>query len=177
MASGVDVAGVRPRQRRVHTVAARSRRSDGYLARRISDSPWRNRDLIKLVVLYVLGLAGIVICWFGSSGAVDFRDQNLWTAFAALAAAVAVSGGAAWLLAGLAAVARERRLLRDQLAALYSGTALTSAGRDAAADGLVTADGMRRYHRPSCDVMRGKAARPAAGPHADGLSSCGMCQS
>lgn len=176
MASGVDVSGVQARARRSHAVAVRSRRDDGRTARLVGDSPWRRRDAIKLAALYVLGLLVIVVGWIGSSGELDFAEQTRWTAMAAFGAMLAAIGGASWLLAGLATVSRERRLLRDQLGALYSVSATRSRSSDA--DGaFVSADGMRRYHRPSCDVVRGKATRPVAGPRAGDLEPCGMCQS
>jgi hypothetical protein len=52
-----------------------------------------------------------------------------------------------------------------------------AADSDGAASDFVTGDGMRRYHRPSCDVVRGKATRPIARPRAEDLAPCGMCRS
>lgn len=176
MASGVDVSGVQARPRRSHAVAVRSRRDDGRTARLVGDSPWRRRDLLKLTALHLVGLVVIVIGWIGSSGELDFADQTRWTAFSAFGAMLAAIGGASWLLAGLATVARERRLLRDQVRVLFSDSTSESANRKA--DGaFVSADGMRRYHRPSCDVVRGKATRPVSGADAGDLEPCGMCQS
>lgn len=161
----------------MHSAAARSKGASGYFAQPLADSPWRRRDLTVLAVLHALALVGIVVCWFGSSGSVDFRDQTAWTALAALCAAVAASSGAAWLLRGLATISSTRRALREQIAALYGGVAHSDRDGAPAADGFVTTDGMRRYHRPSCDVVRGKATRPAAAPGNEDLLPCGMCRS
>lgn len=173
---------MRPRATRSRAVATRSRRSGGLLGARIPDSPWIKRDFAKLMFWQLVGLVGITITWIGCSGALDFRDQAIWTSFAVLAAALAASGGVAWLLTGLAAVSRERRQLRADIAALYGFTARADANSDpteVGRAGLVTADGMRRYHRPSCDVVRGKPVRPArvSGQDAEDLKPCGMCQS
>lgn len=175
------MTGARPRASRSRAVA-RPRRSDGFLGAQIPNSPWIKRDFAKLLFWQLAGLVGIVITWIGCSGALGFRDQGIWTAFAVLAAAIAASGGAAWLLTGLAAVSRERRLLRTDIAALYGFTDRATAASDTAElalTGFVTADGMRRYHRPSCDVVRGKTVRAArvSGSDADDLQPCGMCQS
>lgn len=175
MASGVEVSGVQARPRRTHAVAVSSRR-DSRPVTRLGDSPWRRRDLIKLTALHVLGLVVIVVGWIGSSGELDFADQTRWTAVAVFGAILATVGGASWLLAGLATVSRERRLLRDQLGVLYAPQPTRSL------DGVddrtfVVAEGMRRYHRASCDVVRGKATRPVAGPGHEELLPCGMCRS
>lgn len=174
------VVSVAPRRRRLHTVAVRSRRSNSYLGRRVAGGPWRNVDLLRLGVLHVVSAVGITICWYQSGGEVSFRDQTIWTAWAALAVAVAVAGGASFLLTGLAAVARERRSLRTQIAAMY-GARTTDAATQTGPVGAeyVTADGMRRYHHRSCDVVRGKTTRPARvlGPDAEDLRPCGMCRS
>jgi hypothetical protein len=175
MASGVEVSGVQARPRRTHAVAVRSRRDSESVAR-LGDSPWRRRDLIKLTALHIIGLVVIVIGWIGSSGQLDFADQTRWTALAVFGAVLAAIGGASWLLAGLATVSRERRLLRDQIGVLYAPEAAQSVA-DGAAGTFVSADGMRRYHLPSCDVVRGKATRPVIGPRHEDLSPCGMCKS
>ncbi|WP_344602811.1 hypothetical protein [Sporichthya brevicatena] len=119
------------------------------------------------------------MAWYGGSGDLDFDDQAAWIALAVLGAVIAAAGGALWLLTGLAMVARERRSVQACIAALYGTSAaeVDEINRTAANAVHVTADGMRRYHRPSCDVVRGKPVRPIAGPRNEDLLACGMCQS
>lgn len=177
MTSTAEVAGVRTRSSRVHAVA-RSRRTTGSLGRPIADAPWRRHDLFRLVFWQALGLVVIVICWFFCSGSIVFRHQVSWVAVSVLAVAVATAGGAMWLLTGLAAVARERRQIRLDIASHYELTARDgSASDDPAADGVfVTAVGMARYHHSACDVVRGKVTRRVPDPAAENLKPCGMCQ-
>lgn len=181
MSSTAAATGARTRRPRVHAVA-RSQRTTSSLGRPLAGSPWRRGDLYRLLLWQALGLIVIVICWFFCSGSITWRHQAIWVAISVVASAAAAAGGAVWLLRGFAAVARERRQIRLDIAARYGLGARTETVSDGATDGAadggyVTADGMARYHLSTCDVVRGKATRRVLDPLAESLRPCGMCQS
>lgn len=145
-----------------------------FLDEQLREAPWRTGDVLRLATRIVVGLLGVVGTWYGASGSVVFHDQVAWIAGGVLAVAFGVSGAAAWLLSGLGAVARERRWVREQVCALY---APPQAVEELERPGqLVVGEGMRRYHRIDCDVVRGKAVRTVSGRGDDvALQPCGMC--
>lgn len=163
--AGAGGPGSSPRGRRTQS-------DRGFFTTRLSASPWRVGDVVRLGTRLLLGVVGIAGCWAGASGTVDFRQQIGWTAGAVLAAIVAASGGVAWALAGLGTVGKERRRLVASLRETLPAAVPVDVPPQH--DGLVVGAGMRRYHRPTCDVVRGKDVRPTTGID---LRPCGMCLS
>jgi hypothetical protein len=145
-----------------------------FLDEQLREAPWRTGDVLRLATRIVIGLLGVVGTWYGASGSVVFHDQVAWIAGGVLAVAIGASGAAAWLLSGLGAVARERRWVREQVRALCAGPQAVEENEHA--ERLVVGEGMRRYHRLDCDVVRGKAVRTVSGRGDDVvLQPCGMC--
>jgi hypothetical protein len=71
-------------------------------------------------------------------------------------------------------VGRERRDLGLRIRQLHTPAPVDVGVTDTA---LVTAPGMTRYHRPDCDVVRGKPTRTVSPADLQGgLTTCGMCQ-
>jgi hypothetical protein len=148
----------------------------------LADSPWRVGDLVRAVARLLLGLIVIIVAWAGASGTLVWRQQIIWTVVGAGGVMVAVSGVFMWLLNGFGMVSRERREIRLVLTARYR-----PAATDTPTDHLASADaamvvwgaGMRRYHRPSCDVVKGKRVMTLGRDECQrrGLMPCGMCQS
>ena len=156
-------------------------------ARRVSyrsgSSPWRRRDQVICGLLAVLGLAGLVTCWFGATDEVVWRDQTGWLIGSIFCAGLVALGGGLWVLIGLRRVRQGfRDLRRDQRTVLglsrarSAGTAADK--RVAVADGeLVTTGQMTRAHRPECLLMRGKPATPVPPVEVTRYGSCGVCNS
>lgn len=142
-------------------------------------SPWRRRDGALCGALGALGVTGIVVCWFGATDEVVWRDQSGWLIGAIFSTGLIVLGGGLWVLIGMRRVRQGfRDLRRDQRAAL----GLTRVrGNGAAAgvplDGMVTAHQMTRVHRPDCILLRGKQALTVAPGEIDSYGRCGVCNS
>jgi hypothetical protein len=147
-------------------------------------APWRRRDALVCGLLGVLGIAGIVACWFGATDEAIWRDQTGWLTGAILCTGLVVLGGGLWVLIGLRRVRQGfRDLRRDQRAALgltrrRGAGATTGTGDEPLADGtLVTAAQMTRVHRADCILLRGKAAQPVPAADIDSYGRCGVCNS
>lgn len=143
-------------------------------------APWRRRDAVLCGLLAVLGIAGIIACWFGATDEVVWRDQTGWLTGAILCTGLVVLGGGLWVLIGLRRVRQGfRDLRRDQRAALgltrRRGAGVSS---EPVVDGtLVTASQMTRVHRADCILLRGKAAQPVPAADLDSYGRCGVCNS
>lgn len=131
---------------------------------------WSRRDLVALLVLYVLGAGGLVVGWYGSAGEADWRDNATWLVTATAGLTVAGLGLLGWLVLGKLRITAAERAVRlgllDRRAARYEVAPVI-------ADVVVTADGMRRYHRPSCLLMEGKVPLAA---ERTALTACGVCE-
>jgi len=149
--------------------------------------PWRAGDRRTFAWTTGLGLAGLVIGYWGASGTVAQSTQLRWTALAVAGVAVAGLGNAVWL----AAAARDVRARRGQMSVRLSmalagaeksaqlappgardyahlpraegqGAAASTAGGGSGV-GVVTAEGMTHYHRPDCLMVVGKTVREGTG--------------
>jgi hypothetical protein len=147
----------------------------------LADSPWRVGDLVRALARLLLGLIVIIVAWAGASGTLVWRQQIIWTAVGAGGVMVASSGVFMWLLSGFGMVSRERREIRLGLTARRRPAPMEAqAGHSesAGADTVVWGAGMRRYHLPNCDVVKGKPVMILGREecHRRGLVPCGMCQ-
>jgi hypothetical protein len=145
---------------------------------RSDPSPWRRRDAALCGLLAVLGIAGIVSCWFGATDEAVWRQQTGWLTGAIFCTGLVALGGGLWILIGLRRVRQGfRDLRRDQRAALgLTRVRATGTADGPVADGaLVTASQMTRVHRPDCILMRGKTAQPVI--DASTYGRCGVCNS
>lgn len=143
--------------------------------------PWTRRDAGLVAAFLALGLAGLVIGWIGISDTVDLNGQTRWLGFGIGALMLGGLGMLTWLLTGLQAVAVLRREVLAETERRYPaigiGPDLAHASRDARA-GFGTVAGMRRYHRPECQMLAGKDITYASiDAHlAAGLGPCGVCE-
>jgi hypothetical protein len=152
-------------------------------AGRPAREPWTPKDAKAAGGLAGAGLLGLALCWYEISG-LNRQDPQMTAVVLGIAAAV-LTGGACvmWLLAGLRAVrtrAHHTRLdIRSAVADLVNAqpvwrqALLAEQARVQLLDtGPVTAAGMTRYHRATCQLMRGKPPLPVT----PDLVACGMCQ-
>ncbi|MBA3744182.1 hypothetical protein [Sporichthya sp.] len=147
---------------------------------RSDPSPWRRRDLAVCGALALLGVAGIIGCWFGATDEVVWRDQTGWLIGSIFCTGLVVLGGGLWVLIGLRRVRHGfRDLRRDQRTALgLTRSRATAVETDAAPTGeLVTTGQMTRAHRPDCLLLRGKQAVPVPAAERANYGRCGVCNS
>jgi hypothetical protein len=153
---------------------------------RSDPSPWRRRDAVICGLLTVLGIAGLVACWFGATSEEVWREQAGWLIGSILCTGLVVLGGGLWVLIGLRRVRQGfRDLRRDQRSALgltrvRTGAApdtATAAAEPAATGDLVTAAQMTRVHRPHCLLLRGKQIVPVPPAELANYGRCGVCNS
>jgi len=140
-------------------------------------APWSTGDLVGVVAVVAAGAAVCAGAWTGASGHADFRDQKGWLALGVAGFLLAVAGQSWWLHRGRRSVAAHAALLMAEAAALApvaSGPAVPAS----AAERLVAADGMRRFHRPECPIAAGRGWSPIPRPvhEAAGRTPCGICR-
>jgi hypothetical protein len=137
----------------------------------IGSGLWLFGDLVKLVLRSIFGLVGIGAAWFGCSGTIVFRDNLIWIAAGVTATIIGLTGPISWLIRGIAGV---KRAAADVAWAARAEEAALMVARPHEESGgaLVSAAGMRRYHRPGCELVSGKPVHQVSG---DDLLPCGMC--
>ena len=141
--------------------------------------PWSRVESLVLGVLALLGVAGVVVAWYGAGGEVRWRDQFGWVTGAALCTALVVVAAALWIALGLR---RVRAAVRELAAARRAVLDLERSEADisitallAASPHLVTAESMTRAHRADCLLMRGKRAIEVPAAEAERWERCGVC--
>ncbi len=148
---------------------------------RIADreEPWNRRAGVVPAILLALGVIGMVVGWVGISDTADLEEQARWLGLGIGSLIVAGIGMVVWLLAGLVSVSTMRRSVMHDLAIRYPAdvpqTALTAEQPLVGQFGIAT--GMRRYHRPDCDVLIGKTVQWQDEEFflSAGTTPCGMC--
>lgn len=140
--------------------------------------PWRLGDLLGLWLAFSLGALALLVSWWGASGTALLTRQYAWTDLGIAGAVVIACGNGLWILTGRRAVGERRRRVLDAYAGLSSPDATTLAPVEQEANGLVASPGMRRYHRPGCQLVSGKAvaAAPIDVHERHGRRPCGICQ-
>ena len=163
-----------------HPTGPPSARPDVF-SQSLGDSPWTAGDLRRALVYLTAGLLGIVVAWIGASGTTIWRDQLVWTAVGVAAAVIGAASGATWLLAGLARVRTGRSDLKAHFRDLgkmpvYAPSPQSPVRNGSAA--FVWSPGMTRFHRPDCDLVRGKSVQMLTRVECNErhLEACGMCQ-
>ena len=127
--------------------------------------------------LVAVGWVLMVVGWWGAAGRLRVEDQIGWVL-------LSVAGTTAVGLVTLLLVLAGRRAIELRLR-----TVLTRAEQDhrpepaqrvllEAAGALVAADGMARYHRPTCRLASGKPVRRSerSAHEAAGRRACGVCR-
>ncbi len=139
-------------------------------------APWATPDLVRLIAFVAAGAGGCAVAWTGASAHAELRDQTGWIALGVVAFGVAVAGQSRWLRQGRRAVAAHATRVLGEAAALVpdqSGPAPVMA----ATEQVVSADGLRRFHRPDCPIAagRGWSPLPRRTHEAAGRIPCGIC--
>jgi hypothetical protein len=144
--------------------------------------PWPVTELLRVYAINAIALVALLVAWWVASGTV--RNGHQVGSLAVGVAAVVVSGSAnaLWVLVGRRSVSSRRRQIADAVAVLVSE--LEREGGDPASRAVpttaafVTLEGVRRYHRPSCDLVVGKpiVAWSAQDPKAPWREPCGVCR-
>jgi hypothetical protein len=126
----------------------------------------------------VLGAALISLAWWGASGSGHPAGQLNWLSLAAGGVVVAGLGHALFLLDA------HRRVTMLRLATLVPATARPVASTapvpmtapSLVAPSLVAVAKGRRYHRPGCHLVAGKATTVVPPVRVAGLLACEICQ-
>lgn len=133
--------------------------------------PWRRIDRVQLWTGSILSTALIVAAWIGAARQADVERQVVWAAAGVAGVLVLYGTAIGWLIRARRAAGVRRRQL------LGSGP-----GRGVGLPGLVTDDliaveGLRRYHRPTCALISGRAtvAATASSHQAAGRQACQVC--
>jgi hypothetical protein len=154
--------------------------------------PWVAADAVKSGLVALVGLIGLLICWYELAGTPGFHAQRPWMVGAAVSTIVAALGLVYWLTAGFLSVRRAERLLLAEIqeisgrsvlpAGLHfvpspSGIPTYSTQDQVRSDAFVWSAPMTRVHRPGCLLIQGKTVRPVDLDEIDrlGLSLCGVC--
>jgi hypothetical protein len=125
----------------------------------------------------VLGAALISLAWWGASGSGHPGGQLNWLSVAAGGMVLAALGHALFLLDA------HRRVTMLRLATLVPATARPVASippvpppGGLTATSLVAVAKGRRYHRPDCHLVAGKATMVVPPVRVAGLLACEICQ-
>jgi hypothetical protein len=132
---------------------------------------WGRRDLTVLLVPYALGAVGLFVAWYGSAKEADWRDDARWLVTGTGSVALAGLGLLLWLVGGKLRIVAAERAVRS---GLIERREVRREVRTVPTEGLVTAAGSRRYHRPSCLLMDGKTL--VAATDLAHLTACGVCE-
>jgi hypothetical protein len=121
----------------------------------------------------ILGLAILVIGWFGSSGTAQWSHQIAWTVVAGIGVMIGGLGATSWLLGGFRAV-RSRSSSLAHLIALHLRT--PPEPPEGRPDSLVIVVGAGSLlHAPACPFVAGKAVRAPSPADFEQLFRCRAC--
>jgi hypothetical protein len=121
-----------------------------------------------------VGWVLMAVGWYQAAGRLRVEEQMTWTV-------LSVAGTTTVALVTLLLVLAARRAVEERLRALLTLVAdehrPTPEGALFIETALVAADGMARYHAPSCRLTRGKPVRrlDRAGHESAGRRPCGVC--
>jgi hypothetical protein len=164
-------AGRRKALGRATTRTSRVRRHDGA-------EPWARRDALLPGLLTAVGLIGLIVGWVGISDTVSLSRQSRWLGLGIGSVVLGGLGVVLWLFAGLTNLGRLRRDVLGELA-LRAAEDAQDEPLEATHDARFgIAAGMRRHHRPECELLAGKTVTwlEADEVPATGTAPCGICR-
>jgi len=135
-------------------------------------SPWSTRQIGQWSVLTGVGVALMSVAWNAASRELRFADMLGWLELSLAGLLLTGLANVGWYLGARRAVVRLRSALMANVAPAPVA-AVTEAGSLP-----VSADPMRRYHRPGCQLVLGRAvnAESRDAHEAAGRVPCGMCR-
>jgi hypothetical protein len=136
--------------------------------------PWTTEQVARVLVTNAAGLTVLLAGAYESSLAPNMRTAMSWLILALAGLAVAGVANGVWLTRSRHEVSSR---LRDQLDALRGYAVEPSENIDVVA-GVLTAPGLRRYHRPGCDLLTLRTTHPASAEEIQraGLTACEICE-
>lgn len=134
------------------------------------------REMAALLALGAVGLGLLVAGWVGASASIVARKQMPWLNVAVAGLAVATFGQARWVLRGRKDLTAEITKVVALIAQRRSPEKSTA--RDALTTELVSAPGMRLYHRADCRFAAKKPVRAERRQNheAAGRDACQVCR-
>jgi len=128
------------------------------------------------LALAALGWLAMAVGWYQAAGRLRVEDQVAWAVLSVAGTTAVGLVTVLLVLAGRRAVEHRLQGVLDAVAEDLKSTAPAVASGTAAV--VVAADGMARYHRPSCRLVHGKPVRPSERPahEAAGRRPCGVCR-
>jgi hypothetical protein len=138
-----------------------------------ADEPWNRRTVIGFAVTTALAAGLLGASYLGVSAEVHLKDQVVFLDLGIAGLLVGTVGGVRWLAAVLKAV----RARKGAAVTLVRSRFVPAGIAGPAADGLVAAVRMTRYHRPGCPLVAGKDVTTStpAEHSAAGRRPCGVC--
>lgn len=169
---------------RLHRPAARDAppRPGSPLVAALVEGPWELPHLASLSSRLAVASLGLVVSWIGSSGTTSWNAQQAWTAVGIGSVVLGMTGIVGWLRAGVAELRafKVEQLSRRQLHRVVDAGYEPAAGRGRASgadDGVITGNGMTRYHRATCLFVAGKPTKQLhrSDARGAGLEPCAVC--
>lgn len=155
----------------------------------VDSAPWSVRDLARMLFFSGCGVVGAFVCWSVGSRKLTYSDQVPWLVGSIASAGLVALAFVYWLVAGFRQVRLAERASVDLLLPLSaSGRGLSPLEDDPyhpahdpahRSENLVTAAGMHRVHRASCQLVQGKAGVRAVAAEdiaRESLEPCGVCR-
>ena len=135
-------------------------------------TPWLLRDLARLIRFEAVAFIAIVVCFVGARHTHSWDAQLYWIVGGMAAMLVSGVGWATWLLIAARGLRVRQRRLAEITAALAPAASAAVLG-----SALVTAKGMKHYHRKGCVFVehRPVTAATATQHAARGLAPCPAC--
>jgi hypothetical protein len=123
----------------------------------------------------LLGLAAVVVGWYGAADEPSFHGQTRWLVIATTGFIIMGYGVVSWVMRGRSSVLQRRQILLP-LPAVSAGS--LGPGVVALAEVVVVGPLPARYHRPGCPLAGGRDWARVRRADADlaGRSACGVCR-
>jgi len=141
---------------------------------------WRGRDAVAPLVVAAVGVVLCAVAWWLAAGERQFREELSLSTVSVIGLVLVLSAETAWILRGRAIVGQRARALLGTVPAAPSASPEAPASPPPTGDDdrFVVGPGLRRYHRPDCDLAVGQHW-PAATRREHlraGRLPCGICR-
>jgi peptidoglycan/LPS O-acetylase OafA/YrhL len=138
-------------------------------------SPWSPVESVRLVTVALLGMAAIVVGWYGAADEPSFHRQTRWLVIATAGFIVMGYAAVSWVMRARSSVLHRRQLLLPLPA---GGAVLVVSLVSVPAEVVVVGPAPGRYHRPGCPLVRGRDWPHVRRSDADlaDRSACGVCR-